>query len=91
MWPLVCKLCWKHCSTPLIPLLDPKEDVRLQSPMMEMETDSGVNEGNYCMVYSATIHTSAINIEISTFKLIYSGNLLLAFVASTKWQVHQRL
>ena len=50
-------------------LSDPKEDVRLQSPMMEMETDSGVNEGNYCMVYSATILTSAINIKISPSNL----------------------
>ena len=44
----------------LLMLLDLKEDVRLQPPVME--TDSGVNDGNYCMVYSATILTSAINI-----------------------------
>ena len=39
-------------------LLDPKEDVQLQPPVME--TDSKVDDGNYCMVYSATILTSAI-------------------------------
>ena len=47
--------------------------------MMKMEIDSGVNEGNYCMVYGATILTSAFNIKVSTFKLNYlynPGNLL---------------
>ena len=49
MCPLVCKHCWKHCSTPTIndsplTLLGPKEDVQLLAPMME--TDSGVNDGN---------------------------------------------
>ena len=89
MWPLVCKLCWKHCSTPILSirhfdsplmLLDPKEDVRLQSPMMEIQTDSGVNEGNYCMVYSATILTSAINIKISSFKLNYLYTLVIFYL-----------
>ena len=31
--------------------------MQLQFPMME--TDSGVNDGNYCIVSSGTIHTSA--------------------------------
>ena len=30
-------------------MLDPKEDARLQPPVMN--TDSGVDDGNYCMVY----------------------------------------
>ena len=34
-------------NSPLV-LLDPKEDVQLQPPMME--PDSGVNAGNYCVV-----------------------------------------
>ena len=61
-------------------LLDPKEDVRLQPPMMEMETDSGVNEGNYCMVYSATILTSAICIKISSSKLNYLYTLVIYYL-----------
>ena len=34
-------------NSPLV-LLDPKEDVHLQSPVMK--TDSGVIAGNYCVV-----------------------------------------
>ena len=67
--------------------LDPKEDVWLQPPMME--TDSGVDGGNYCMVYNAIKLTSAINIEISFFKLIIillPDNLLI-FAFCCKYEV----
>ena len=60
-------------------LLDPKEDVRLQPPMMEMETDSVVNEGNYCMV-SATILTSAVYIKISSSKRNYLYTLVIYYL-----------
>ena len=39
--------------------------------MEVMETESGVDDGNYCMVYSATKLTAAVNIKTSPFKLAY--------------------
>ena len=35
------------------------------------ETESGVDDGNYCMVYTATKLESAVNIKTSPFKLAY--------------------
>ena len=43
-------------------LLDPKENVQLQPQVLER--DSGVNGGNYCMVFSATVVTPVVNISL---------------------------
>ena len=43
----------------------------MQLQLQVMERDSGVNGGNYCMVYSATKLTTAVNVNISLFKLDY--------------------
>ena len=71
----------------LLMLLDPKEDVQLQPPVME--TDSRVDGGNYCMVYSATI-LNLLSSKLTTY-IPLPGIYYLYFVASMKRQVHQRL
>ena len=52
-------------------LQEPKEDVRLQPPVIE--TDSGVDDGNYCTVYTVlpNLRTSGLNIKTSLIKLNY--------------------
>ena len=49
-------------------LQEPKEDVQLQSVM---ETESGVDGGNYCMVYTVlpNLHNYGVNIKTSPIKL----------------------
>ena len=63
-------------------LQDPKEDARLQPPVME--TDSGADDGNYCMVYTVlpNLHLVLISKPLSsslTTYILLPDNLLLAF------------
>ena len=52
-------------------LQDPKGDVRLQPPVME--TDSGVDGGNYCMVYTVlpNLHLVLISKLLSSSSITY--------------------
>ena len=69
-------------------LLDPKEDVQLQPPVME--TDSKVDDGNYCMVYIVLPYLHLLSSKLTTY-IPLPGIYYLHFVASMKRQVHQRL
>ena len=63
-------------------MLDPKEDARLQPSVMK--TDSGVDDGNYCMVYIvlSNLHLVLISKLLSSSLTTYDCSFILIGAAT---------